>query len=79
MRDYAKIAPQFWIGPTGKQIKKLGMSAQLIALYLISNPHSNMLGIYYLPCVFIAHEVGTPLGRASKALQALCQIGFCSY
>ena len=50
MRDYAKIVPQFWIGSTGKQIKKLGMEApQLIALYLISNPHANMLGIYYLP------------------------------
>jgi hypothetical protein len=43
MRDYAKIAPQFWIGSTGKA------------------PHANMLGIYYLPPIFIAHEIGIPL------------------
>jgi hypothetical protein len=60
MRDYAKIAPQFWMGQTGKQIKKRGTRAQLIALHFISNPHSNMLGMYYLPIIFIAHETGIP-------------------
>jgi hypothetical protein len=50
MRDYAKIAPQFWIGSTGKA------------------PHANMLDIYYLPPIFIAHETGIPFEGASKAL-----------
>jgi hypothetical protein len=79
MRDYAKIAPQFWIGPTGKAIKQLGIEAQLVALHLITNPHANMLGIYYLPAIFIAHETGIPFEEASKALQSLCELGFCSY
>jgi hypothetical protein len=79
MREYAKIAPQFWIGQTGKLIKQLGIEAQLVALYLITNPHTNMLGIYYLPCPFIAHETGIPLEEASKALGRLCKLGFCSY
>src|SRR5262245_3823552 len=79
MRDYAKVAPQFWIGQTGRQIKYLGVEAQLIALYLITNPHSTMLGIYYLPLVTIAHEVGIPLEGVQKALSSLCEIGFCSY
>ncbi len=79
MREYAKIAPQFWIGQTGKVIKQLGIEAQLITLYLITNPHANMLGIYYLPSNFIAHETGIPLEGASKALRSLCEIEFCSY
>src|SRR5262245_51991315 len=79
MRDYAKIAPQFWIGSTGKQIRQLGTRAQLVALYLITNPHANMIGIYYLPIVFISHEIGIPLEGAQKALQSLCDIAFCSY
>jgi hypothetical protein len=79
MRDYAKITPQFWIGPTGKAIKQLGIEAQLVALYLITNPHTNMLGIYYLPAIFIAHETGIPFEEVSKALRSLCELGFCSY
>jgi hypothetical protein len=79
MRDYAKITPQFWIGPTGKAIKQLGIEAQLVALYLITNPHANMLGIYYLPAIFIAHETGIPFEGVSSALLNLCELGFCSY
>jgi hypothetical protein len=37
-------------------------------VYLLSNPHANMLGLYYMPKLYIAHE--TPLGTegASKGL-----------
>lgn len=79
MRDYAKVSPQFWIGETGREIKKLGLEAQLIALYLITNPHANMLGIYYLPLTLIAHETGLTLEGASKGLSRLCDARFCSY
>jgi hypothetical protein len=79
MRDYAKISPQFWIGNTGREIKKLGLEAQLIALYLLTCPHSTMIGVYYLPITFIVHETGIPLQGASKTLQSLCEVGFCTY
>lgn len=78
MREYAKVSPQFWINDTGKKIKKLGLNAQLIALYLLTNPHATMLGIYYLPVAFIAHETGLSLEGALKGLQDLCEINFCS-
>jgi uncharacterized phage protein (TIGR02220 family) len=79
MRDYAKLSPQFWINATGRKIKQAGLSTQLIALYLITNPHATMLGLYYLPITFIAHETGLSLADATQSLHILCQIGFCSY
>jgi uncharacterized phage protein (TIGR02220 family) len=79
MREYSKIYPQIWIGPTAKKIKILGLEAQLLSHYLISCPHSTMIGVYYLPLALVVHETGLPLEAASKAMQQLIEIGFCSY
>ena len=66
MRDYAKISPQFWIGSTGRKLRDAGLEATLVALYLLSNPHANMLGLYYLPQLYIALETGLGIEGASK-------------
>jgi hypothetical protein len=79
MRDYARIGPQFWIGKTGKELRKRGPECQVVAMYLISSPHSNMLGLFYLPKMFIAHETGLPIEGASKGLQSAIDAGFCAY
>lgn len=79
MRDYAKIAPSFWNGPTGRQIRALGPEAQLIAIYLLSCPSASMIGLYYLPLPILCHETGSSIEGASKALRSLDEIGFCQY
>lgn len=79
MREYAKISPRFWINELGRKIRKLGGDAQLISLYLLTNPHANMIGVYYLPINLIAHETGLSYEIAAKALLNLCEIEFCSY
>src|SRR5262249_2777658 len=79
VRDYSKISPQFWISSQGREIRKLGLEAQHIALYLMTCPHSTMIGIYYLPLTFIVHETGIPFEGALKAIQNLNDIGFCHY
>lgn len=79
MRDYAKVAPQFWIGKTGKSLRSKGMEAQVVAMYLITCPHSNMLGMYYIPMMYIAHETGLGFEGASKGLARAIEAGFCSY
>lgn len=79
MRDYGKVSPKFWIGPTGKALRKHGLEAQLVALYLLTSPHANMLGLYYLPKAFIAHETGLGFEGASKGLQGCINAGFCCY
>jgi len=79
MRDYSKVSPQFWIGQTGRKLRKQGVESQLVALYLMTCPHANMLGLYYLPKVFISHECGLPLEGAMKGLQGAIEAGFCAY
>lgn len=79
MRDYSKVSPQFWIGATGKKLRAKGIECQLVALYLMTCTHANMLGMYYLPKVYIAHECGLTLEGASKGLQSAIEAGFCDY
>ena len=79
MRDYAVVSPHFWTGHTGRQIRKLGHEAQVIALYLMTAPGSNMIGLYYLPLPSLAHETGCPIEGASKGLTDLENLGFCRY
>jgi len=79
MRNYSKVAPTFWTGATGRAIRKKGQDATVLALYLITNPHANMYGLYYLPLSLIAHETGIPLEGASKGLRSLFEEAFCLY
>lgn len=78
MREYSKITPQFWLGSTGKKLRG-HPEAQIVALYLLTTPHANMLGLYYLPKMFIAHETGLPFEGASKGLARCIEVGFCHY
>ncbi|EOZ4488939.1 DNA-binding protein, partial [Salmonella enterica subsp. diarizonae] len=79
MRDYGKVSPQFWIGKTGKALRNAGSEAQLVSLYLLTNPHANMIGLYYMPLMFIAHETGLGMEGASKGLASAIEAGFCHY
>lgn len=79
MREYSKVGPKFWIGKTGKALRAAGKDAQIVAMYLLSSPHANMLGLYYCPTTFIAHETGLGFEGASKGLQGAIEAGFCEY
>lgn len=79
MRDYGKVSPKFWTGKTGKAIKEDGIEATLVAMYLMTSPHADMLGIYYLPIVYIAHDTGLSIGGASKGLKSCIDANFCAY
>lgn len=68
MRNYATISPQFWLGDTGRKLRKSGPECMVVALYMMTSPHSNMLGLYYLPVLYIAHETGLAPEGASKGL-----------
>ncbi|KHE07941.1 hypothetical protein IB70_04730 [Citrobacter braakii] len=47
--------------------------------YATVSPHANMLGLYYLPVLYLAHETGLGFERASKGLRRAIEAGFCSY
>ena len=79
MRDYSKVSGRFWIGSTGKALRQQGPEAQVVALYLLTAPSSNMLGLYYLPLVVLAHETGLGFEGASKGLRRAIEARFCAY
>lgn len=79
MREYAKLAPTFWTGKTGRAIKRRGIEGVVVALYLVSSPHSNMLGLYYQPKLYLAEETGLTIEGACKGLADCIASGFCSY
>ena len=75
MRDYGKVSPQFWVGRTGKSLRG-NANAQIVALYLMTSPHANMIGVYYCPLAYISNETGLSLDAITKALEALTD--FCT-
>ena len=78
MRDYGTVSPKFWTGSTGKALRG-NANAQLLALYLMTSPHANMIGVYHCPILYMAHETGMDMEGASKALQSLVDSGFCTF
>ena len=78
MRDYAKVSPHCWTCSTGKQLRQCP-EGLVVAMCLMTCPHANMLGLFYVPLLYIAHETGLGFEGASKGLDSACEAGFCSY
>ncbi len=78
MREYASVSPLVWIGKTGKSLRG-HMEAQILLHYLISSPHSNSIGIYYLPFSYILNDTGLSEKGALKGLQRLSEASFMGY
>ncbi len=78
MRDYSRVSSAFWTGETGRLLRK-NKDAQIVALYLITCPHANMIGVFRCPIIYISHETGLSLEGASKGLQCLLDVAFCTY
>lgn len=57
MRSYSQIIPTFWVRGSGKKLRG-NVAAQLLALYFMTAPSSNMIGLYYIPVNTICSEVG---------------------
>ncbi|MCX7662199.1 MAG: hypothetical protein N2Z61_00390 [Tepidimonas fonticaldi] len=78
MRNYASVNANFWIGRTGRSLRG-NHEAQIVALYLITSPHSNMIGLYHCPIAYIAHETGLSTQGATKGLRCLIDVDFCTF
>jgi hypothetical protein len=78
MRDFGTVATRFWTGGTGKRLRG-DLECQILAVYLMSSPHSSMTGLYHLPMSYISEDTGIPFEGASKALLRLSKEGFCIY
>ena len=74
--SYARIDEGFWTDPL---IKSLSLEGKLIAAWLFTNPHRHFSGIYYLPKVLIADEIGVSIDVCERELKVLEDKGYSKY
>jgi hypothetical protein len=79
MREFGKVLARFWTGQTGKEIRRSGTVCQIVALYLVTNPNANAIGLYYLPLATAAHELGIAVDEIRKALLRLRELKFAAF
>lgn len=73
MREYGQIQSAFWTNP---DIQGLSSEEKLLAVYLLTGPHSNGLGCYRLPDGYVQADFGWSLETVSKGFAELFRIGF---
>lgn len=71
---YRTIDAAFWSDP---KINCLDPRGKLLALYLVTNPHSHVGGIYYLPEPIVSHETGLSKRELDTLWDTLSGAGFC--
>lgn len=77
MRTYAKIPSQIWSDTILKKLRGYP-AAQVLALYLRTNRHANMLGLYECPVTYICNDTGLSEPDIREALDFLSELGWCS-
>lgn len=79
MRVFATLRSQFWTGTTGKAITAAGKDARIVATYLLTCEHANMIGLYRLPLLYVSEETGLKRREVSSALEQLGFMEFAAY
>jgi hypothetical protein len=77
---YGAVFDSYWTGETGRALQAAGgVDATLLGLYLLSNRHANMIGLYELPPALMTRE--TPISEAGvlHALDVLQAVDFAAY
>lgn len=73
MRDYGKLACEFWTSPT---IQALSDDAKLLSAYLLTNHHCTLIGCYRLPDGYVCDDLGWGSERVAKGFSELLAKGF---
>jgi hypothetical protein len=73
MRDYGKVYTAFW---TSEDVRGVSEDARMLALYLMTCQHGNMLGCFRLPNAYAAEDLQWGIERVSKGFQELFGNGF---
>ena len=75
MRDYGKIHCQFW---HSDDVQAMSDNEKLMALYLLTCSHGNIVGVFRLPQEYISADLGWTVDRVSQTLTELFEMGFIS-
>ena len=74
MRSYSKISPKLWVDPKLKFLN-LSNEGKVLYLYLLSGPHTNMLGCFRLPISYIMTDLNWIKSMVLETLYELFESG----
>ncbi|HDZ0460209.1 TPA: hypothetical protein RRT90_004855 [Klebsiella pneumoniae] len=75
MRDYGKVHTSFWISDG---MRRVSDDARLLALYLLTGQHTNMIGCFRLPDGYVSEDLAWSPERVSKGFDELSANGFAT-
>lgn len=76
MRDYGKVHTSFWASDT---LKDLDADAKLLALYLLTSPHTNASGAFRLPDAYACEDLKWEPKRLRNGFKTLSEVGFIAH
>ena len=75
MRDYGKVHVSFWTSDTTRGLSEDG---RIMALYLLTSPHTTLAGVFRLPDGYVCEDLNWPLERVKQTLLELLNKGFAN-
>ncbi|MEB7500027.1 hypothetical protein NGC23_07465 [Leclercia pneumoniae] len=75
MRDYGKVHTSFWISDG---MRRVSDDARLLALYLLTGQHTNMIGCFRLPDGYVSEDLNWNSERVLKGFDELSKNGFAT-
>lgn len=73
MRDYGKLYSEFW---TSSDIQSMSDTGKILAAYLLTCHHSNIIGCFRLPDGYVADDLNWSSERVSEGFDELFEKGF---
>ncbi|NKJ21991.1 hypothetical protein [Dyella sp. SG609] len=73
MRDYGKIHTSFWSSET---LAGLDTDGRLLAVYLLTSPHTNASGAFRLPEAYACEDLGWSTERLLNSFETLSSANF---
>lgn len=73
---YTRVESRFW---QDEKMRAVSDDARYLMLYLLTSPHRNILGFYFLPSPYACFDLGWDDKRFDKGLQELIQTGLVKY
>ncbi|HSW68534.1 MAG TPA: conserved phage C-terminal domain-containing protein [Gammaproteobacteria bacterium] len=73
MRMYGSVHISFW---ENSETQNLSDQAKLLAIYLLTGPHTNMAGVFRLPDGYIKEDLGWDIETVKNTFHELSQIDF---
>lgn len=75
MRDYGKVHSKFW---SSADIRALSDDGRLLALYLMTSPHTTIAGVFRLPDGYVCEDMKWTAEQVAEAFRELLSKGFAN-